>query len=354
MAKKKNSKALFEVLSKADSTMNVPDWMRPRRVGAAPEESAEATETQAEAGATLPIEQGEAPVPPAPTESEDNLVEVPPPADEADEDYKSEPDDEIDVEVEEAPATEEETEYEDEDADDLPEADETSQETEEVEDAEVYEPVPEAPKPLARFSAWARTVRQKHDAAEEAPSAQFSLNTRAVGLLIAAVAVLLLVAFVLGRVTASRTPPKLAPSQPPSPAANTPQLRPVVMDDKPITCESGRRDPDRYFLIIETLKGNGDADKAEADRIIEFCKARELPADAVVLQSGRKQRVAVWCLLGFRFRHSKAALDHARKVEQVGQAYFAKNKTYQFLQRRRKDGPLGPFFYPGRVEQPSQ
>ncbi len=90
---------------------------------------------------------------------------------------------------------------------------------------------------------------------------------------------------------------------------------------------SGRRDPSRYYIIVETLKSNKDADKVEAEQIIEFCKSRDIPADMVLIGRKPNTRVAVWSLLGFESNNSPDAIQHAEKVEEIGREYFKKHKT---------------------------
>ncbi|MBN1942486.1 MAG: hypothetical protein JW849_04245 [Phycisphaerae bacterium] len=329
VARKKDSKALFEILSRTASSLSVPDWMKPK-----PAEAAGPSEE----------------TPPGKPEAEEQYLpaQTEPQAPPAEEEQTAEPvEEEIDVEVEVAAEMVETTE--DEEPEEFAEEIDAA-ETEAVEAAEEEEPPPmleEAAK-TSRLR-WLRRKRQS--AAEETiPSASFSVNPRTVVILIVVAAVVFfLAAFLLGRITADRA--GTAASGPSAPPTASAPLRVVVADDAPVACTSGRRDPDRFFLLIETLRGNGDAEKAEAERIIEFCKARGIPADMVELQRGNRTCVAVWGLLGFRFTNSTKALEHVRKVEDVGRAYFAKYKTYQFLQRRKKDGPLRPAFYSGKVEQ---
>ena len=115
------------------------------------------------------------------------------------------------------------------------------------------------------------------------------------------------------------------------------------VQDGPVEAMPGKRDPNRYYLIIETLKGKTSEDYDDAEEIINFCAARGLPAEMVQIQG----RFAVWCLLGFRSRTSTAAIEHARQVERVGEEFFEKKKTYRFMQRNKRGGELIPFFKRG-------
>ncbi|MBN1553703.1 MAG: hypothetical protein JXA11_03075 [Phycisphaerae bacterium] len=367
MARKKDSKALFEVLSKTETNMNVPDWMKPKPAVAATPSAMEADESTTEEGQYVPTR--EEPISPTTTEEEaDETVDTAPPVDEIDE---------FDAEVEdETDEIEEETEYEEpetideilqDDELELDENDKATIEFLEQSDTEEATPADEIPSdaedeprdvaeaaPAKSKYPWKRPRRDIFSS-EQSAKAPFSVNPKAVVILIVAAAALFcLAAFVLGRITAGRTPtaPQSPATQPP---ARTAEFRgTVVMDDAPVRCESGKRDPDRYFLIIETLRGNGDADKVEADRIIEFCKRNRLPADMVELQMGGQPRVAVWCLMGFRYTNSTPAMEHAQQVEQVGKAYFRKYKTYRFRQRRKPEGPLEPFYFSGKYEKPAE
>jgi hypothetical protein len=179
------------------------------------------------------------------------------------------------------------------------------------------------------------------------------MNPKSVVIWVVSAGVLILLAVLLGRYTIGQMGSE--PTSPePQPPTRTARQRPVVADDAPMVCVSGRRDPDRFFLVIQELRGNGDADKTEAERIIGFCKSQNLPADMVELQHGDRSRVAVWCLLGYRFKNSQSALDHVRKVEDVGEAYFRAYNTYHFKQRRKSDGTLWPVFYSGKLERPAE
>lgn len=172
--------------------------------------------------------------------------------------------------------------------------------------------------------------------------------------LLLGIAVLLVLSFLIGRASAPQAGPPEGPSQQDGSAngaeASTqpPMLgiNPVRPPDRALAARSGQRDPKRYYLIVESLKGKSQSDYAEAERIVAFCQERSLPADIVLMGD----RLAIWGLLGFRRDDSPEALAHARRVEKVGQEYFDTYKTYKFLQRKKEDGPFRPFFYSGRSE----
>lgn len=179
-----------------------------------------------------------------------------------------------------------------------------------------------------------------------------SINFVTAGVVVLIIFTLLLGAFVLGKKTAS-------PSGEAAPAgsvgeSSTVQPKPLLpssesviskLPDGPVEAPPLKRDPKRYYLIIETLKGKTDEDYDNADKIINFCAARGLPSELV---ENPKGRYAVWCLLGFRLRASDEALQHARNVELIGKEFFAKHKTYRFMQRNRKGGKFRPFFKYGK------
>ncbi len=304
MAKKKKSKALFEVLSQTQSSLHVPEWIKPRSDAPVRDASVPA-ETPAEVEAET-----------SPESDEDAYV-----SEEADQASG------VTIEYEAPPPADEET-----DAEEGPPEENGSLSP--PEKATVFSP---------RFF----RAKWRSASARQGQPVRLFLNPRTVLTAIGVAMVLLLAAFLLGLVTAGRTSSN--PARPETPSSDA---QPLDISDAPVECESGRRDPDRYFLVFQTLRGNGDADKQEADRILRFCRAQNLPADMVELRIGQTTRVAVWSLLGFRFRNSRDALEHARTLERVGRAYFDKYKTYSLSQRPGKDQPLRPRFYPGRLEYP--
>lgn len=335
VAKKKDSKALFEVLSGTNSSMSVPAWMKPRAVAPlekAAEQAAPEHEESPPASTEEPEDSALVPPTPPPKTSRDEKV-VLPAADDGEKTSKYEqprpspviPSPEPPVA---APTVEPEADVAEEGLEE-----EIFREEENEEEIPASSAVSPAGEPASPAPAG------------EAAAALFSFRPRTVVILIVVVAVLILAAILLGRWTARRSG---ATSDAPR---DYPSLPALDVPDAPAVCTSGQRDADRFFLIYLTLRGNGDADKAEADRIVRFCAERGLPADMVELQVGEQPRVAVWGLLGFRFHNSKAALDHARTVEEVGEAYYRKYKTYRFPQRRRKDGTLHPFFVSGQAER---
>lgn len=101
-----------------------------------------------------------------------------------------------------------------------------------------------------------------------------------------------------------------------------------------------RREPGKYYLVIETLQGDSPEDRGEAERIVEFLAARGEPAEVRTLDD----RYVVWSLTPLDSPTSEAAMTHARTVEKMGQEYFRTYRTYRFQQRRRPDAELDPWY----------
>lgn len=124
---------------------------------------------------------------------------------------------------------------------------------------------------------------------------------------------------------------KPAPTQP---AENGDDAEPL---ETGVVAKDGRRDPDRYYPIIQILQGDSEQDKKEAQRIITFLRSRGLYADAKYKNKGR---MVVWSLRGFRSRESEATEQFTEKIEALGSEYFEKYQTYKFN---------GPYFRKGKI-----
>ena len=297
MAKKKNSESLFEVLSTKQGSVEVPEWMHKK----APELSPPKTEDKGETSEDPQAPDEQSP----PVEPEVTEVERP-------------------EDIEEAPDIE--TEYE-------PEVNE-----------DAVGPKKPFPRPFLDYTSDRGPMLRI-----EGDRIRFSLNFVTAMVVLGGVGVLLVASFVLGRVTGggANSPGAAETGLPDAPPRRV-KLAPVETSDDPIRSESGKRDPNRYYIIIETLKKNENADKVEAERIIKFCKSRDIPANMVLIGREPNLRLAVWCLLGFKSARSPEATKHAKRVEELGREYFKEYKTYKFLQRRK--GEFSPFFYRGSSE----
>ena len=311
MAKKKNSESLFEVLSTNRGSVEVPEWMRKGADKSLPPEAEDSGEASQE--------------PHTQSEESPAVAEVGRPE-----------------EIEKAPDVE--TEYEDEVEEDV------EDEEDEVEQAAAADKGAATlagrltPPSSSFFATWRPMWRIEGD------RIHFSLSFVTAMVVLGGVGVLLVAAFVLGRVTGGSGQTRTAPGtgsadEVPGRVESTTRAE---RSDGPVRAVSGRRDPSRHYIIVETLKSNKDADKVEAEQIIEFCKLRDIPADMVLIGRKPNTRVAVWSLLGFESNNSPDAIQHAEKVEEIGREYFEKHKTYKFLQRR--NGEFSPFFYRGRSE----
>jgi hypothetical protein len=177
------------------------------------------------------------------------------------------------------------------------------------------------------------------------------------GVAAAALLLVLLMSFWLGRATAPDAEPTVAPPTPP--AEPGPEgIAPLPPDERlqdvetaaqaVVESRSGQRLPDRQYLVIQTLMGDSDADQDEAQRIASFVANRGLPADVVRVGSGDRRKYAVWSLLGFRDRSSRSAQEHVEKVERIGKDYFDEYGTYDFRQVR--GGQRRPFWVSGKAE----
>jgi len=102
----------------------------------------------------------------------------------------------------------------------------------------------------------------------------------------------------------------------------------------------------KYYLIIQRLKGDTEADKAEADRIVSFCAEHGEPASVWEMPIGSHggKRYFVWSLRPFDAPDDPKGLEHAGRVEEWGREYFARHSTYEFLQRTGRDAPFDPTF----------
>ncbi|HNX26898.1 MAG TPA: hypothetical protein PKK48_05775 [Phycisphaerae bacterium] len=120
---------------------------------------------------------------------------------------------------------------------------------------------------------------------------------------------------------------------------------PADTQDAPLViAEENKRDPKRYYIVIQQLLSTGAKDRTEALNIAEFCSERGLPAEAVILDG---KKLVVWSLAGLKSTDDEVARKHALDVEKLGKEYFKINRTYDFRQRMR-DGRLRPYYIKGK------
>ena len=268
MAKKKNAMALFEVISKTrdknpGSEVTVPNWMKPGHQDQAPQDQAPDVEAP-EAQEPAP------PEPEAQTQTPASQTEVASP----------------EAEAPNAPA--------------LP-------------TTSTWEPrrSPEGPKmsDLPMLST---------------DGGRLTLSLNYVSCMVVSMGVLLLIigAFVLGRVTAPDS----------SPPAGASTGKPVV-----------KRQVGKYYLVIQTLDGRTPEARVEADRIVKFCSANSEPSEVKLLD----KNLIVWSLTPFDSAKSEEVIAHALFVQnELGAKYARKfGSKYKFIQPQ-KNGKLVPVLFP--------
>lgn len=150
--------------------------------------------------------------------------------------------------------------------------------------------------------------------------------------------VILIVAFAIGQFAGKNTggPVKPDPTKAPPPV-KTGFGDPV----KPKT---------KYYLVIQGMAGAGDKDLADCDKIVEWLKTRNEPAQAVKLTvkpTGR-QYYAVLSSRPFENiyvgenKRSAESDKFARDIEKLGQQYKKDNGRYWFNQQNK--GKFDPYF----------
>lgn len=169
------------------------------------------------------------------------------------------------------------------------------------------------------------------------------------GFVAAALVILLLGAFWLGRATggsdgaavqAGTGAPPLRPEAAEGVAGSTNAPRPSAAGAPAAGTEApaAQRTPGKFYLVIQNLLGSGPEQERAAFEIQDFCRAHGEPA-TVNLYKGK---VIVWSLTPFDSPNSTAALAYGRKIEKLGQQYQQQGGRYDFRQRR--DGQFDPLF----------
>lgn len=351
MSRKKDNLVLFEVLSKGHSSMRVPDYVYKSRQqeldqkkAAADKELTDATpveepacESEAEAPADAVVE----PVVEAPTET--------PPQDDTPLLTDA-------LGVDSTPDVAEES------------ADETDA-PQGQEPADVPPPLPEASlssghaQVRSTLPSWARPrneAQQKsgnyitptvHRRVVEVHGDRLHLSVNVVVamLLLGAILVLWVGAFVAGRMTA---PAVVAPSVDAAPvgklnpsSGGNPGIQGRVLGtlDVPAEVKDRQYDPSRYYLRIQPLVGRTPADKMAANEIVAYCVGQSIPAEVFNTSKG------FWVVsrMGFRSPRSKEARSYARKVHAAGKAYQQRtNGSYSFSQET--EGRPSPKYISGK------
>ncbi|MBT3199611.1 MAG: hypothetical protein HN350_06810 [Phycisphaerales bacterium] len=322
MAKKKNSMALFEVISKTrdknpDSEVIVPEWVRPG-YNKQPDEPTAAPEP---APVESPTPEPQAPEQVAPTAPVQQPVE-PARLDE------SPPEPVIQEPLLAAPAAP---------ATVTPPPTVTPVTPEPIaavspEPIVTPEPVVAvSPEPMTTASAWQEPVGEDTPQTTNTPKnsgipiwntdgERLTLSLNYVSCMVASIGLLLLlaVAFVTGRMTASPAAPVAA--------------KPVVI----------QRELGKYYMVIETLPGRGAGAQAEAKRIADFCIKNGEPAEVKALNNN----VIVWSATPFDTASSEAVSAHARRIQNdLGVKYDKLHASgYKFIQPQ-KNGKIAPKMY---------
>ncbi len=219
---------------------------------------------------------------------------------------------------------------------------------------------PAAPTAPAAEAKWRPTYSASTPAPEgkmfstEGGRLSLSLDYRKAGFVAAGAAVLLIVVFVLGRVSNSHPAPAAAtdgnapPMKPDvvQPGARPGTARTVARDvaapgagTAAVAIPAGPRVKGKYYIVIQGMSGKTDALKEEAFKIADFCTKHNLPAD--VAEMGSKAFI-VWSMQPFDSAQDPQAKKYAEEIEKVGKLYKAAGGKYDFMQRKTHNGPLDP------------
>ncbi|MDP6547150.1 MAG: hypothetical protein QGH60_24500, partial [Phycisphaerae bacterium] len=161
---------------------------------------------------------------------------------------------------------------------------------------------------------------------------RLTLSLNYISSLVASMGVLLLIiaAFVLGRMTT------------PEPTALRPPTEPPVLE----------RQVGKYYMVIEMLADESNASRFEADRIVKFCSANDEPSEVQLLPkvvNGKivkgKGNLIVWSLTPFDSKKCEEVDAHARHIQnELGVKYAkAHGSKYKFMQTR--NGELDPLMF---------
>ena len=182
-----------------------------------------------------------------------------------------------------------------------------------------------------------------------------SVNVVVAMLLLGAILVLWVGAFVAGRITAAGPEAPDAnpnPAGPVNPLSGAPKIA-VETLDVPSEATDGRYDSSRYYLRIETIAGKTEDEREAAlktaNEIVAYCVGQSIPAERF---NGSKGGVLVVSRMGFRSPTSKEARSYASKVHTAGKAYQQRtNGSYSFSQET--EGRPSPMYISGkRIQRP--
>ncbi len=164
-------------------------------------------------------------------------------------------------------------------------------------------------------------------------------------------AVLLVAAFWLGRVTGPASPSEAEKAG--LPPINTKVLNIAEKAPKsPAAKPAGNsRVPGKHYLIIESLAGVSDTDRADAGRILSFLASRGEQADIGKTRVGGKDVFVIWSLRPMDKPASAEAIAYAKKIERMGKQYLAQHGKYRFQQRRSPSAKLEPYYRTVQLKQ---
>ena len=154
-----------------------------------------------------------------------------------------------------------------------------------------------------------------------------SINVVVAMLLLGAILVLWVGAFVVGRITAPG--PTLANGDASGDVNPDAPRIPLRTLDVPVEATAGQYSPDRSYLLIQSLASNTEADRKAADKIVAYCVGLSMPAEVFKTST----RFLVVSRMGFRSPASKEARSYASKVHDAGKAYQQRTRgSYAFSQ----------------------
>jgi hypothetical protein len=312
VAKKKNSMALFEVISKTrdknpESEVLVPEWVKPGHKNPdAPTTPPEAP--PAEESAPPQAEAAEPAAPQAPT-SEPEPVEP----------VASEPA----IQETEAPQPL------------IPEPETQAPEPTEVEAPKTAQ-APREPISTTTYSTQAQPIDRNENAEPPMWSTdgeRLTLSLNYVSCMVASMGILLLIigAFVLGRMTASPE------------AASAPTNQNAI-----------KREVGKYYMVIQRFAGEGPQYDKEAKQAAAFCNANGEPAQVQLIPkvvNGQivkgKGYLIVWSAKPFDSPRSEEVKAHALFVQnELGAKYAKKYGAKYSFRQTRTDGNLASVMYP--------
>ncbi len=173
-----------------------------------------------------------------------------------------------------------------------------------------------------------------------------SLDVIASLAIVSGLIVLLIAAFWLGRVTGPDSPSD--PGSGGLPPVNTEVLNiagetPNSSVPKPAVSS---RILGKHYLVIESLAGFSDTDRADAGKIVGFLASQGEKADIGKTTVAGKQVYVIWSLRPMDSPTSDEAVNFAEKIESLGKQYQVQFGKYRFQQRRSPTANLEPYYLP--------